>query len=275
MDRTHLHEVLPPYRESMARGDWEGALRLLEEKGGAQGERLAPAEAMDLAAIHGLQGRTDAAAALLARLAESRDARLAAEAVLRLASLYVSDDSRREEAARLLDRVVSLGGDDPKIRGMTAHLRSRLMWKAGNVGEAGRLLEQARTLLGKAGAEEELAKVLDSCAMLHDHRGEPREAVTCYTLSLAKKALHRDLVGIGITLGNLGRFHLRGGAPAIALPLFEEDLRIAESLSDRTASVTLKIMPVLALAFVRTRTTVLLCNLAELPSTSSATWSQS
>lgn len=214
----------------MARGRWDEALRILEERRRAVG--LDPAEEIQHALIHGIRGDLDEAAALLGKLAECSNRAVAAEAILRLADLRLSAGILPESIEALLARAQALGGGDPRLRGILAHIRSRFHWKRNEITRAAACVGEARKLLEEAGDEDDLSKVLDSEAMVHDHRGERELALSCYSLSLSKKALRRDLHGIGITLGNLGRFHLRNGRPAAALSCLRDDLRIASAMGD-------------------------------------------
>ena len=238
-----IFEEPSEYRDAMARGEWDKAFAILKDKMGAGGWRaLAPREALHLAALHGFRSETTEAVAILSGLSEDPDPAVAVEALSQLANFRLSTQTTSlAEVESLIQSAAAIAGQSRRLLGLVAHTRSRLHWKRYEIKKAGECLEEARKVLEEAGDEEELAKVLDSLAMYYEHRGEREKALSCYSLSLAKKAMLRDLFGIGITLGNLGRFYLRAGEPQIALSCFRDDLRIATKVNDVGAQVVVKI----------------------------------
>lgn len=234
---------LPPYREAMARGDWKKAIALLEGLCGEDGPSgLAPAERIALASLYGTTGDHRRAVSVLEELCGHRSALISSEAHARLAAHELRyGDASASTVEELLEKATSLADSDARAQGVVAHVRSQ--WHRANfeLDESGQWLEQARELLESVGDEEELAKVLDSLATYHEHRGESDRALSCYSLSLAKKAQWRDLHGIAITIGNLGRFHLRNKDAQVALLFFRDDLRIAHQMGDRRAESVIKV----------------------------------
>jgi tetratricopeptide (TPR) repeat protein len=239
MRRPDAFQELSPYREAIARGDWERALALLEGLGPA--EDLPAAEALALAEVHRLRGNAPRAIPILERLARSADRRTAVEALAQLALIRLDAGNPRETILASIEAAAVLAGDDPYLRGLVAHARGRLHRKHAEMEEALERLEEAKGLLQAAEADDWLGKVLDSLAMLYEHRGDRERALSHYALSLAKKAQWRDLYGVAITLGNLGRFQLRMKEPALALSCFLDDLRISETIGDLRAQVVIKI----------------------------------
>jgi tetratricopeptide (TPR) repeat protein len=228
------------------RPEWDGGGTgsrggaIASAEAGAEG--VPPREALSLAALHRLQGRTASAIQLLERVAESPECELSVRALLDLALLRIEDTSESLQAAgELIDRAAAVAGESPALRGIVLHARGRIQWRAGEPVLAGQCLEEAARLLTEAGAEADLAKALDSLAMHHELSGDRERSLSFYALSLMKKAVTGDASGLAITLGNLGRFHLRRGEPAIALAFLQEDLRIAESLGDLRGRTVVKI----------------------------------
>ena len=239
----HAFQELPPYQEAIARGDWERALSLLEALAGPAGAAgLPPREAFALAEVHRLRGNADRAREILERLAAAAEPATAVEALVQLAILRLETVAGARDAVQaLIERAAGLAGDDRRLRGLVAHAHGRLLRKHAEPDRAIEKLEEAKQLLQAADADDWLGKVLDSLAMLHEHRGDRERALSHYALSLAKKAQWRDLYGVAITLGNLGRFQLRMKEPELALSCFLDDLRISESIGDARAQVVIKI----------------------------------
>ncbi len=228
------------YSDAMHRGEWDRAVALLEER--AEGPGLAPEETLVLAQLLAARGESVRARALLEPLESHAQARIAAEALVQDATavlLEVPPDFMRAED--LLDRALLRAGNDAALRGLVAHCRSRLFWKKGSIERAGRCLQESRALLEEAGDEENLAKVLDSLALLHDHHDATEDAIACYLLSLSKKAQRQDLYGIAVTLGNLGRLYLKMRKPGAALECLRDDLGIATRLGDLKSQTIVRI----------------------------------
>jgi tetratricopeptide (TPR) repeat protein len=236
-------QELPPYREAIARGDWERALALLEALAGSTGAAgLPPGEALALAEVHRLRGNAGQALGILERLAEAADPSTAVEALVQIAILHLETGTGARAAVQaLIEKAAGLAGEDRRLRGLVAHAEGRLLRKHAEPEKAIEKLEEAKQLLQTGEADEWLGKVLDSLAMLYEHRGDRERALSHYALSLAKKAQWRDLYGVAITLGNLGRFQLRRKEPELALSCFLDDLRISESIGDVRAQVVMKI----------------------------------
>src|SRR5262245_12129458 len=225
----------------MARGDWGRAVQVLEDKGGPGGRGLPPREAILLGLLHGLRGDLARASTVLLEVAERREAGAGAEALFRLALLRLSTRTAPlDEVTALIDRAAALPGLDPRVRAIECHARSQLHWKRGQVAEAGARLLEARRILEEVGDEEELAKVLDSLARYREHCGDRERALSCYSLSLSKKTVGGDLHGMAITLGNLGRLHLKAGDPESALAFLKDDLRIAEQIGDAFGQIVVR-----------------------------------
>lgn len=243
MSDSRLFQDLPPHREAMSRGDWDRALSLLESEARQKGEAgLSPDEALTLAELYGLRGDVDRSVAILKTLSEKPEPQVATRALLELALTAMQRGKAPfDEVKALLEKASSVAGADKRLNGLVASVEGRFYWKSSQFRKAGECLEKAKGLLEESGAEEDLAKVLDSLAMFYEHSGERERALSYYSLSLSKKAQCRDFHGIGITLGNLGRFHLRMNEPELALSCLTDDLRIAETIRDLRAQVVVKI----------------------------------
>jgi tetratricopeptide (TPR) repeat protein len=204
-------------------------------------EDLSPRQAFSLAARQRLRGHTASAILLLERVAESPDSEYVVRGLLGLALLRLEDLSHPvEDAQELIDRATAVAGENATLKGLVLHARGRVHWRAGESVLAGECLKEAASLLEGARADDDLAKVLDSLATYHELSGDRERALSCYALSLMKKAVSGDAPGLAITLGNLGRFHLRRREPEIALSFLREDLRIAESLGDLRGQTIVK-----------------------------------
>jgi tetratricopeptide (TPR) repeat protein/tRNA A-37 threonylcarbamoyl transferase component Bud32 len=205
-------------------------------------ESLSPREALFLAARHRLQGRTASAILLLERVAESPDREFVVRGLLDLALIRLEDEGDAAGAAGdLIERAAAVAGDNNVLGALVLHARGKVHWKAGESSQAGECLKRAQARLEDAGADQDLAKVLDSLAMYHELNGDCERSLSCYALSLMKKAISGDASGLAITLGNLGRFHLRRKEPAVALSFLREDLRMARALGDPRGQTIVKI----------------------------------
>jgi tetratricopeptide (TPR) repeat protein len=76
------------------------------------------------------------------------------------------------------------------------------------------------------------AQVYDTLGSVEAARGRLDLAVHFFALSLVDKSLLGDKVGMAITLGNIGRTHLRLGRFEDALECFERDLFLAKEIGD-------------------------------------------
>ena len=227
----------------MARGDWAHALTLLQAQVHPKGlDALSSKDALLLADLHRLRGNHDESISILTHLSNSLEPPVAVPAMLQLAFLHLGREAGSlGEVEALVGKAASLVGEDKRLRGLVAHVQSKLHWKRSEIREAGERLQEARRLLEESGAEDELAKVYDALGMFYEHSGECQRALSFYSLSLSKKAQWRDLYGVGVTLGNLGRFHLKMKEPELALSYLRDDLRIAETVGDLRAQVVVKI----------------------------------
>lgn len=79
----------------------------------------------------------------------------------------------------------------------------------------------------------QLARVEDILGSLFAAEGQLDVALTHYSISLVDKMLSNDLFGAALTLGNIGRVHLRAGRFQLAHDCFERDLELSESIGDR------------------------------------------
>ena len=76
------------------------------------------------------------------------------------------------------------------------------------------------------------SQVYDTLGSVEAARGRLDTAVHFYALSLVDKSLLGDKVGMAITLGNIGRTHLRIGRFEDALECFGRDLLLAKEIGD-------------------------------------------
>ena len=194
---------------------------------------LEPADALLLAYHHRLSARREEALRIYRHLASSDDPSSSVRGLIELVFLEMeSSTSASAVVHELIARAEARAGNDSMLRGLVLHARGYLEGKEGFVDSAISTLELARSLLADAGTDLDLARVLDSLAMLYDIRGESERSLSLFVLSLAKKASHGDLRGLAITLGNLGRHYLRRQEPQRALEYLEEDLKITLRIGD-------------------------------------------
>ncbi len=232
-----------PYREAMNRGDWDHAIALLESQAAElEGASLPSEEQLTLATLRGLRGDVVEALRLLNDIRQSSDPELGVRAAVQSVLLRVSSGiDNHGGVEQLLADATELAGDNQHLLGLIAHAKSRVLWRQAQFEAAGDCLEEAQRMLEESGDEDGLAKVLDSLALYHEYRGNQQRALSCYSLSLCKKAQWRDLYGVAVTLGNLGRLHLRMNDPETALSCLKDDLKIAVRLGDLRAQTVVKI----------------------------------
>lgn len=93
------------------------------------------------------------------------------------------------------------------------------------------LLESLR-YYKEAGDFWAIAQVRDTLGTLEAARGRLEQAVHCYAMALVDKSLLGDRLGMAITLGNLGRVHLRAGRFVDAIESFERDWQLCHEMND-------------------------------------------
>ena len=194
---------------------------------------LEPMDAFLLAVHHRMHARREEALRIYQHLAESDDTTSSVRGLTEAVFLEVESSTSSGATLRdLIARAEERAGNDALLRGLVLHARGYLDGKEGSVDSAISTLEAARSLLAGAHADLELARVLDSLAMLYDVRGDTERSLSLFALSIAKKAARGDMRGLAITLGNLGRLYLRRQDPRTALEYLEEDLRISTRIGD-------------------------------------------
>ena len=107
MPRAHLPQDLPPYREAIARGDFDRAVVLLRAH--TKTNPGSANEALLLADLQRLRGEPDEAISILSRLRLDAEAAIAVRALLQLALLELgSSGGSLEEAASLTVEATTL-----------------------------------------------------------------------------------------------------------------------------------------------------------------------
>jgi len=231
------------YRDAINRGEWGRAIALLEAKAAdPRGNGLSPEEQLTLGSLLGVHGEIERALRIMSRLSRNSDPAIAVKARVERVYLQLSSwGGDTEVFTHILNEAAELAGEDRALLGLVEHARSRVFWRNGEYEKAGECLEEARRILEEAGDEQGLAKVLDSLASFYEFCEQHVRALSCYSLSISKKAQNSDLQGIAITLGNLGRMHLRMNDPVAALSCLRDDFQIAAKLGDIRGQVVVRI----------------------------------
>jgi len=140
-------------------------------------------------------------------------------------SLHAAADIAREHAgderneAMIRARAYEvLGLAEGKLRVPTAAIAALL--------EASRRYRELRV-------RKSMARVEDILGQLFSAEGQLEIGLTHYSISLVDKVADGDLLGVAMTLGNIGRAHLRAGRFKLARECFERDLELSEKLGDR------------------------------------------
>jgi tetratricopeptide (TPR) repeat protein len=154
-------------------------------------------------------------------------------AQIELALLDMRQRSGLEEARQTARAIARRADSEATLRARALHVLGLAEAKRRHTPEALDALLEAARLYGETENRSGRAQVHDSAGMVLAARGRLDQAVYWYALSLADKALLGDRMGMAITLGNLGRLHLRTGRTADALECFRRDLELAETLGDR------------------------------------------
>jgi tetratricopeptide (TPR) repeat protein len=136
-----------------------------------------------------------------------------------------------EEVREILDRAEA----GTLIRAEALHLLGVTEIRRRRSSDALDALLEAADTYRNLGRRDLIAQVQDSLGMEAAASGRLDHAVSWYALSLVGKTLSGDRYGTAITLGNLGRLHLREGRLNEALDCLQLDLEIARSMGDRRA----------------------------------------
>ncbi len=144
-------------------------------------------------------------------------------------SVYAAAEVAREHAederndARIRARSFEvLGLAEGKLRVPTAAIAALL--------EASRRYRELRDRAATARVEDILGQLFAA-------EGQLEIGLTHYSISLVNKVAEGDMLGVAMTLGNIGRTHLRAGRFELARECFERDLELSEQLGDRVGVV--------------------------------------
>jgi serine/threonine-protein kinase len=102
-----------------------------------------------------------------------------------------------------------------------------LQFKRGDSNTALVTLTAAAAAYQKLGYRLGSAQVQDGIGMIHAEQGRLDCALQAFSVSLADKTIDGDFEGMAITLGNLGRTHLRAMRYQDALDCFQRDMDLA------------------------------------------------
>jgi tRNA A-37 threonylcarbamoyl transferase component Bud32 len=140
-----------------------------------------------------------------------------------------------DEARQIAERC----DKDSLLHGRALHLLGMAEIKQRKSSEALDFLLRAAGVFRSLDRRDLLAQVQDSLGTAAAAEGRLDHAVGWYALSLVGKSLCGDRYGTAITLGNLGRLHLRAGRYAEAIDCLQLDLELAREMGDRRGEARL------------------------------------
>lgn len=240
--RNCLFEELPLVLERLVEPDDGKEVERIEGEIAATGiEAVSPPRTFALAEYYRIRGRAADCESLLRRLSHHSSSETQVRALTyRVINRLRAGEHDATECEAMLDRAERLAASDAASTGLFLHARGLFRRSHERISEARSDLESARDQLASVPADLDLARVLDSLGMVYEHSGERDRALYCYCRSLSQKALWKDLYGVAVTLGNLGRLHLRREQFELALDYFRDDLRILERFQDFRAEVVVQ-----------------------------------
>ena len=150
--------------------------------------------------------------------------------------LVLLDVRERAHLPSALERAGEIGQRAPEgslLQARALHSIGLIQGKLREICAAANALTSALEICRDQNAQLLAAQVRDTLGALYASRGMLDLATSHFALSLTEKTLHNDRYGMAISLGNLGRVHLRAGRFLDALDCFRLDLRLAEELGDR------------------------------------------
>lgn len=135
--------------------------------------------------------------------------------------------------------IVGRNQDDSVLKGRALHLLGLAEIKRRGTSESLDALLRAADIYRQLNRRDLLAQVQDTLGMQAAAEGRLDHALSWYAMSIVGKNLSGDRYGTAVTLGNLGRLHLRAGRFEEADDCFGLDLEMARSMSDRRAEARL------------------------------------
>jgi tetratricopeptide (TPR) repeat protein len=208
--------------------------------------RGAPASVCDLEATEG----ADLFARGMARMQVGRDAEARSDfeaareelgncCGIELGFLDLRAGVQPSRVADAAQQIVENSGDDDLQRARALHLLGLAEIKRRGTAAALDALLQAADVFRRLDRRDLLAQVQDTLGQEAAAEGRVDHAVSWFALSLIGKTLAGDRYGMAITLGNLGRLHLRTGRMDEALDCLQLDLEMAREIGDRRAEARL------------------------------------
>lgn len=156
-------------------------------------------------------------------------------AVLEIALLDIQVPGKAIEVQQTIEQLAMNLPANSLLIARAKHILGLARNKLGNLQGARAALLEALSLFQKLDSELGEAQVRDSLGSVLADCGRLDDAAHHFSMSIAMKALHQDVDGLAISLGNLGRVQLRAGRVESASECFEADLKlIMGRASDRT-----------------------------------------
>jgi eukaryotic-like serine/threonine-protein kinase len=190
--------------------------------------RLGPRELLERARMFIELGRDHEARADL----DACRNEIGAAAELELALL---DIRQRADLRRARDLAASMVADSalaPALRARAGHVLGLAEGKLRRTKAAVEALLAALELYRKLGERRSMAHVRDTLGMVFAAVARFDIALGHFALALIEKSRLADLLGVALTLGNIGRVHLRTGSLHEALDCFEQDLELSRTHGD-------------------------------------------
>ena len=146
--------------------------------------------------------------------------------------LNVSRHAELDKSLEELQAYAAQSDLDVQLRGAISHAQGIAEGKLRRTSSSATSLLESLRYYKEAGDFWAIAQVRDTLGTLEAARGRLEQAVHCYAMALVDKSLLGDRLGMAITLGNLGRVHLRAGRFVDAIESFERDWQLCQELSD-------------------------------------------
>jgi len=154
------------------------------------------------------------------------------EAKIEIAYLDIRGRGGVEDANSDLEEVLARASHGGAIEARALHVLGLARGKLRRTALATDALLRAADRYRARSDSASLAQVQDTLGSLFAAQGRLDFAAAHYAASMVGKLKSGDVAGIAITLGNLGRLHLRAGRFSEGLDCFRLDLDLAQSLGD-------------------------------------------
>ncbi|MFQ5503312.1 MAG: protein kinase [Planctomycetota bacterium] len=171
---------------------------------------------------------------------DAAKAELGDRCLIEIAHLDTRHSRNLEEASRIAKEIAGRAEPDGILMGRALHIMGLAEGKLRHINASVDALWDAVRIFRSRDEKDYHAQVLDTFGMVLAAEGRLDHALSYFGMSLSLKSLVQDRYGMAITLGNMGRVHLRFGRLQDAIDCFLADLGIAIEIGDRRGEARMR-----------------------------------